>query len=112
MKIKYYIKSEGGGDYPWVKSDFVVNDLDLIELLLSSDLSLMKKVDEFEKTVFVENNIWWFNATKVESSGRDFLISAAFDITTNKVIDGSTLKKIISHWKDFLVTKKEFVCNY
>ena len=107
MKVAFFNKSSPGeGVYAHATSDLVSNDLDLIELLLASDLSDLDKVREFENVVFVQNSTWWFNATKVELDGKVAMISAAFDIDAGAKIELEVLKKVLAHWKVFLHEKE------
>lgn len=112
MKIKFFISDNQNGKYPWASSEMVSNDIDLLELLLASDLSSSIKVKEFESTVFLKKETWWFNATKVEVDGEIVKIYPAFDADCVGELDIQILRKIISDWKNFLCDKIETVKTY
>lgn len=112
MKIKYFFKDTQGDRYPWAESNLSVNGVDLIELLLSSDLPTKGKVGDFMKTVFVDEEIWWFNATRVELKGNKLLISPAFDVSAEAYIETALIKKVLEDWRDFLRSGKEVEIVY
>lgn len=112
MKIKFFISDAQGGAYPWASSDMVFDDVDLIELLLSSDLSSVNKVKEFEDAFFLNKETWWFNATKVELDRNIARISPAFDIDCVGLVDVHILRKIVTDWKRFLHDKVETIKEY
>ena len=112
MKVKYFVKYNDKDKYPWVLSDMVSGGIDLLELLLASDLASMSKINEFENIVFVKEEIWWFNATKVEIDGDFIKISPAFDIYSIWKIKVSILKNIICDWKSFINKKIDVTKEY
>lgn len=112
MKAKYFFKVNQGQRYPWAESNLSANGVDLLELLLASDLSSVGKVEEFKKTVFVNGETWWFNATKVEIKGSELVIYPAFDVSAEAYIETALLKKVLEDWRDFLRSGKEVEIVY
>lgn len=111
MKIVFYIDTVDGSELLKAKSDLIVEDCDLFDLLLSGDLSNLEYVREFEETVFKLKDIWWFNASKVEVKGDFAVLQAAFDVSAEKKVRVKLLKTIVKKWKEFLVDRKPMTIN-
>lgn len=107
MEVRFYIDSSGGMNLPKAKSSELVNDCDLLDLLLSGDLSNLNKVIEFEHIVFKSNDVWWFDASRVEVTDGVAAIQAAFDVSAELKIKLKSLKLLIREWKVFLESKVE-----
>lgn len=111
MKVTFYIDTVDDLKLPKAKSDLVVEDCDLYDLLLSGDLSNLDSVKEFEETVFKSKDVWWFNATKVEPEGDAAVIQAAFDISAEARVKIDSLKVLVKKWTQFLKDKKPVTIN-
>ncbi len=105
MKVKFYIDNSDGMSLPKAKSDRVIDDCDLFDLLLSGDLSNREEVDRFENVIFKDGGVWWFNAAKVTPNGSSVTVQAAFDVSAETTITLTSLKKLIIEWKKFLVSR-------
>ena len=99
MKVQFFFQEDG---FPWVRSDLAANGVDLLELLLASDLSNVERIREFEIEVLKKKKTWWFNASKVEIDNDRVRISSAFDIDAYREIDFVQLKKVVRDWKEFI----------
>ncbi len=105
MKVKFYVDNGDGISLPKAKSDRVVGDCDLFDLLLSGDLSNVEEVDRFESVIFKDGGVWWFNAAKVTPNDCFVTVQAAFDMSAETTITLKALKMLIVEWKKFLVSR-------
>lgn len=109
LKVQYGFDELG---YPFVISNLIQDDFDMLDLLLSGDLPTHRDVLKFERVTLKERKAWWSNATKVYLESEDLEISSACGFVAVVRISLPALQRVLADWKKFLTHKVAFDAEY